>query len=139
MKRIAALLLFLALSTAGCASAPHEDTTPRTDRSVLTPAEIGSQHFANAYAAVEALRSNWLRERGTDSFSNPSVVLVYYDNVKLGGVETLRAIDTQVIASMRWFDALEATSRWGIGHGSGVIAITSWAAARPTVRDTLSF
>jgi len=98
------------------------------DRNLLTGEQLRSQHFENAYDAIEALRSNWLASRGPDSFQTPTIVLVYLDNVRLGGVEMLRGISTQSVASIQRFDGLEATARWGIGHGAGVIYVTSWAA-----------
>jgi outer membrane cobalamin receptor len=63
--------------------------------------------------------------RGTDSFNSPSVVLVYFDNVKLGGIETLRTIEPGAIAKIEHFDGPEATARWGVGHAGGVILIST--------------
>lgn len=81
------------------------------------------RQFSDAFQAVQALRPMWLRGRGTDSIRNPSQVWVYMDNSRLGGVGTLRTISTLDIGEIRFYDGLEASQRWGIGHGAGVIAL----------------
>ena len=81
--------------------------------------------FNNALEAVEALRSNWLQVKGTDSFSSPSQIWVYMDDTKLGGVESLRAIGVAPIVFIRHFDGVTATARWGLDHGQGVIFIST--------------
>ena len=78
-----------------------------------------------AYEAVAALHSNWLSPRGTDSFHSPSEVLVYVDNVKLGGVDAMRGVNTLSVNSIRHFNGVAATERWGVGHSSGVILIST--------------
>jgi hypothetical protein len=115
----------LAVLLLGCASPPVGQGPVRRDRSTLDVAELRQQHYTNAYDAIEALRSNWLHARGPDSFQSPSVVWVYLDNVKLGGVETLRTLNLDALLSIRHLDATEATARWGVGHGAGVILVSA--------------
>ena len=119
------IALAVAANTAACASNPSNEGTPRTDRSVITQQEMLEKHFQSAYEAVSALRTNWLQTRGTDSFNTPSQVWVYVDNVKYGDVESLRTIHPSTILNIRHYDANEATARWGIGHGAGVIQVTT--------------
>ena len=88
-------------------------------------------HFQSAYEAVEALRGQWLQARGPDSFSTPSQVWVYMDNVRLGDVESLRGVHPSTILSIRHFDANAATARWGVGHAAGVIYIQTFPSAAP--------
>jgi hypothetical protein len=116
----------LVLLSLGCA--PRQASTagaPRADRNILTADQLRSQSWTNAYEAVEALRTNWLKPRGTDSFNSPSVVIVYLDNVKLGGVENLRALQLSNILSIRHYDANQANARWGVGHAAGVIQVST--------------
>jgi hypothetical protein len=115
------VILFAA--TLACGTPRSGESTPRIDRNVLTQAQMLEQHFENAYAAIEALRSNWLVARGPDSFTNPSIVKVYIDNVYLGSVETLRTVSLQSISTISHLDPLAATARYGVGHGAGVIYI----------------
>lgn len=112
----------------GCAPAkPSADTAPRSDRNVLTSEQLQGQTYQNAYEAIQALRSTWLKPRGSDSFNTPSVVVVYLDNVKLGGVETLQSLQLSTIQSIRHYDASAANARWGVGHASGAIQVITVA------------
>ncbi len=123
------LLVFLLAASTACLSHRTNEAAARPDRSVLTEKDFADQHFLTAYDVIEAMRSNWLHDRGPMTFdrNNQVVVLVYYDDVKLGTVETLRSIPTQSISTMRHLDGVEAQGRYGIGHGAGVIQVESWA------------
>lgn len=125
LVRGALLVLVASLSTSGCAVLGGAKTGDARDHGMLTKEQIAENHFNTAYDAVEALRSNWLRARGPDSFQTPSEVLVYLDNTRLGGTDTLREIAANTIYYMRWFDGVAATGRWGVGHAAGVIYVST--------------
>jgi hypothetical protein len=96
------------------------------DRDLLTKAQVDGQGFTNLYDAVEALRSNWLTARGPDTIlGTPTEVIVYFDATRLGGVETLRWIAPGDVVYIRHYDGKDATSRWGVGHGQGVIFVST--------------
>ena len=122
--RLLAAVLLLELCAA-CGSARSTEPRPRADRDLLTHDQLAKHNFNTAYDAVEALRRNWLTTRGADSFNTPTPVWVYFDNVRLGGTESLRGIATNSILWIRYFDGVAATSRWGIGHGQGVIFVST--------------
>jgi hypothetical protein len=115
---------FLLLAPA-CATRSAAGRRVGADRNLITREQILEHRFNNAYEAVQALHSNWLATRGPDSFQNPSQVWVYLDNTRLGGVETLREIGSVNIGSIRYYDGVAATARWGLDHGSGVIFVTT--------------
>ena len=121
---IFALLSSLSLLAGACQPSASTTSSPSTSRNVLTRAQIDAR-YTTAYEAVEGLRSNWLNTRGNDSFSNPSVVRVYLDNVSLGDKEALRRISVESIAYIKWIDAGTATQRWGTNHGAGVIYVST--------------
>jgi hypothetical protein len=108
-----------------CASGGAARSGARVDVALITREQIVAYQFRNAYDAVQALHSQWLSTRGTDSFSNPTQVWVYLDDTRLGGIETLRHIATSSIAYIRHFDGLAATARWGLDHGQGVIYVST--------------
>lgn len=110
----------------GCQSTPKEGR--RLDRSVITREQMLAGTYVSAYDAVAALRSNWLRPRGPDSFVLPSVVWVYIDGVRAGGVEVLRTIQPTLINTLRFYDGPTATGRWGVDNGAGVIHVSTWSA-----------
>ena len=122
------LAVFLVFSSsclvAGCQRGATERIRP-ADRNVLTQAQLADHRFTTAYDAVEALRSNWLNTRGSDSFQTPSYVRVYLDNVSLGGKEALRSIAIGQVNYIKYFDGISASSRWGLDHGAGVIYVST--------------
>jgi hypothetical protein len=117
--------VFLFLLLAACGGRGDGVARPSPDRSLITREEIQQHRFTNAYQLVEALHSNWLRTRGTDSFAQPGQVLVYLDDSRLGGVEALRSISTQTVGYIRYYDGLQASARWGLDHGHGVIFVST--------------
>ena len=114
----------LALAPA-CKSAPTRETR-RVDRTVITRDQMLDGSYVTVYDAVAALRSNWLRPRGPDSFVLPSIVWVYIDGTRAGDVEVLRNIQPKLVNTVRFYDGPTATGRWGVDNGSGVIHVSTW-------------
>jgi hypothetical protein len=111
---------------ASCASASGANqTSTRRDSNLITREQLTARSFANAYDAVQTLNSNWLVLRGPDSITSPSQIWVYLDENRLGGIETLRTIAVADVTWIRRIDAVAATSRWGLGHGAGVIQVST--------------
>jgi hypothetical protein len=126
MRPLLRSLVLLFALCAACATAGSPGASkPRQDRNLLTGEQLRETGHNNALDAVQALRSNWLRAKGTDSFSSPTQVQVYLDNNQLGGVETLRGIATGQITYVRYYDGVTASGRWGLGHGQGVIFVST--------------
>ena len=179
-------LTFVALSVlAGCASSGQRasggeaqptaaqagSAAPRRGNpSVLTAAEIATvTGITNAHEAVQALRPNFLRTRGSAGRpagmvgagaegqatgrrpgqvqgsqaggsqtggrgeESPSAsraaqdpgILVYLDGQRYGAVETLREIPIATVEEIRFLNAGEANSLFGMGHPHGIIQIVS--------------
>jgi hypothetical protein len=121
------VVLAAAVATGACAGHRTTPRAPHVDRMVLTRDLMLAHHFTTVYDAVSALRSQWLRPRGPESFLLPTVVWVYLDEGRLGDVETLRNIQPGLIATVRFYDGPSATGRWGLGHNAGVIHVSTWA------------
>jgi hypothetical protein len=115
-------ILFLSSCATGGASSGG-GRAARVNRDVITQEDVF--RYVNAYDAINAMNPTWLRARGTDSLNNPSQVWVYINGSRLGGVESLRTVTGGDVAEIRFYDGLAATQRWGMGHGAGVIAITT--------------
>jgi hypothetical protein len=90
---------------------------------MLVRAQIADPRFTTAYEVVRALRSNWLSPRGIDSFRNRTEVQVYLDGVHLGSVQALQGLSSASIQYMEYINGPDATTRWGTGHGRGVIYV----------------
>ena len=119
VRAIFALLLVVG----GCASGGVSAPQGRSD--MLVEEQIRGNSYSTIYDAIVALRPNWLRTRGVDSFSSPSQVQVYVDNMRLGGIQNLQQIPSVAVYYAQWYDALEASARWGLGHGSGAIYVST--------------
>lgn len=118
------LRLLPVLLLAACAARrANSEGAPQTDFGVLTSAELDKFH--DAYTAVRTLRPAWLRTRAAGSFQGQGQVLVYRDGMQFGGVDRLSSINTVEIESLRYYDGIAATQRWGLGHENGVIYVTS--------------
>ena len=108
----------------GCAGRGGS-TSPGVDRSLLVQEQFADRGFHTAYDVVESMRSNWLSSRGPNSLTTPTEVQVYFDGVRMGGVETLRAIDVRPVTYIKYFDGIAATARWGLDHGAGAIYVST--------------
>lgn len=125
LSRIAIVLSFPVLTACGGRSDSPQvgQFIPRSSPNVLTAYEASG--FADAYQAVQGLRSRWLRTRAPDGFALPGQVWIYRDGMRVGGVESLRSMSTLGIAALRYYDGLTASQRWRVGHEDRVIEVTS--------------
>lgn len=94
------------------------------DSNLISASQIASKP-GTVYDVVRTYRPNWLRIRGPDSLRRPGEVQVYFDGTRVGGIENLKSIASSGISFIRWYDGIEASSRWGLDHGNGVIWVSS--------------
>ena len=97
------------------------------NRSVITETEIKESSARDAYHAVQLLRPDWLRSRGSVSMRDPTPpqVIAYVDGQRYGGVSSLEQFRVGSFKEIRFYTASEATSRWGTGHSGGVVYLTT--------------
>ena len=126
-----AALIAPVVGCVACGPNPSSGATPQTNQNMITYQQLQQHRFSDVYDAVEALHSNWLRTRGTDSFRTPSQVLVVMDDTQLGDVNTLHEINIKSVVYIEYFDGIAATARWGLDHGSGVIYVSTRNAPGP--------
>jgi hypothetical protein len=118
----AAALMVLA---AACASRAPSNRAATPSHEVLTSEDLNGKGFATVLEAIQSLRGHWLEKRGTDSFYSPSEIRVYLDGTLAGGLDALTTIPLMSVVYIRHYDAVTATARWGVGHGQGVIFIST--------------
>lgn len=117
----------LSVLVSACAARAPSTSIPLEDRNQLTQADLREHNFTNAYDAIEALRPIWLQTRGANTLLTTQVqVVVYLNDTRLGGIETLRQVSTEAVVTIRHLDGLAATARWGLDHGSGVILVSTF-------------
>jgi len=128
MRRLFAPCLAVALiSLASCASGPSPAVRTPYDPNLITRDEIQSHQFTTAYDAVKGLRGTWLNVHGSESIRYPLAVQLYLDNVHIGDVSALPTISTVDVQSIRFYRGQEASARWGVDHGAGVVFIVTKA------------
>ncbi len=110
-------------TTAVSSPAPRQ----RKDPNVITEAELASRSSLTARQAIEQLRPQFLRVRGTTTLGNAQtsdVIWVYFEGTRMGTVEVLNNIGVQEIREIRYLSPSEATNRYGTGHVQGAIVVT---------------
>lgn len=121
----------LAVSCASSGTPARSDSgvrqAPSRNRGVITDEEIRESSARDAYQAVQLLRPDWLRSRGSTSMRDPSpvAVVVYVDGQRYGSAESLEQFRIGSFKELRYYNGSEATNRWGTGHSSGVIYLST--------------
>lgn len=110
---------------AACSSTPAPANRPRFEASLITREQILQGQFTNAYDAVKLLRGSWLNTVRPESVRYPAAIQVYLDGVRLGDVSSLSTVQTLPIQFIRYYNAQDATSRWGMDHGAGAIYVST--------------
>jgi hypothetical protein len=118
--------LLLAIASAGCAGGPKAlRSAPIVDQQLITQDVIRGSNYTNMYDVVLALRSTWIRTRPFDSVYSTSVVQVYLDAQRVGGPDELKSLAPGSVESVRYFDPIAASARWGMNHGAGVLYVVT--------------
>ena len=137
-RTIAAALL---LAGAACASQPKSGTigqsgapsgTPTAERAKRNPNVISREELADptvaggdAMTAIRQLRPAFFRSRGPQSFSNATAgqVQISQDYGPLQPLNQLSALDTRSLVEVRYLDANDAQSRFGINANGGPVIV----------------
>lgn len=119
------LLLFTTCLVAGCAGATTQGLSGRANDTQLTRSELAATNAGNLYDAITKLRPQWLSSRGATSVTDasPTGVDVYMNGTFLGKADYLRDVRLQDVSSVTYWDAGQASARFGMGHSRGVIEI----------------
>jgi hypothetical protein len=76
--------------------------------------------------ALHALRPNWfLKNPSTLRPDKEGDIVVYLDQSRLGGPESLRTIQVRGVTVVRHYSATEAEARFGLGHLHGAIQVVT--------------
>ena len=126
MRRV--LFVALGLAAFGCggggsgsgAQPTTETRTPRGSANLITEADIRATSYQNALEIVENLRPAMMRPR-----PGGGPVMLYLDDVKMMDLNGLSTVPAGRVKEIRFISAQDATTRWGTGHASGVILVTT--------------
>ncbi len=121
------LLIGLALVAAACGGVTAGGGSSSGGRfNTLLGDEIRTQSQAdNLYDALMDVRGQWLRPRPRTSitFERAEELVVYVNGSRDGELGRLRVIDVEDVNEVQYLDPLDATTRYGTGHGGGVISV----------------
>ena len=118
----AVLFLVCACASSGGTATPR----PARNTNVLTEAEVQARPGLTLYQLIERDRPDWLRiRRRTSVNAGEDAIVVYRDDVRQGGLAVLRDMTVESVSSIRFITGPEADGRFGRGHQSGAILITS--------------
>lgn len=131
-RAIGCLVLGVAVACGG-GTASTTTTTNRPTRGaadVITEAEISASVYQNALEVVRNLRPSMLIPRGASSDASgmgaASIpIIAYMDDVRLGDIASLINIPSGRVKEIRFVNSRDATTRYGTGHSSGVILVTT--------------
>ena len=109
----------------GCASAPAVADRSSGGRNTLSREQLQATDSEELYAAIAKLRPEWLSSRGPTSVTDPTPTSasVFMDGSLLGRVDYLRQMRVIDVTEVRYWNAGQASARFGMGHPRGVIEI----------------
>ena len=115
----------------GCAGVGRAGIERRT-QTLIDSDEIMEMHQAGVrdlYELVNRQRPRWLQTRTERSLQLETVVLVYHNETRLGGIDALRGYPLIAVVSLRYLDAAQAMVLPGAGsaHVEGAIVIRTAA------------
>ena len=129
-RLVSTLLCTLLCWAASCASGGGARQASSSD-TLITAEDIENSHQPMLYDVVRALRPNWLRNAPTAVRSDLETgVTVYLDSQRAGTVDVLKELPSSSAASLHFYSASEAQSRFGLGNLHGVIQVISAKSAR---------
>lgn len=106
-----------------------EAQTPARQRDVISQEELEQEaaRSPDLFRAVRILRRHFMEgPRGTRSVGGGMVAtrpIVYLNNNRMGDATVLRDIPTREVAEVRFIPPTEASTRYGMDHGGGVILV----------------
>jgi len=79
----------------------------------------------SVFDAVTKLRPEWLSSRGPTSVTNstPTGVDIYMSGNNMGSAEYLKELRVVDVAEVRYWNAGQASARFGMGHPRGVLEV----------------
>jgi hypothetical protein len=116
------LVLAVGLSlTSSCASGGSSNRSSR-NANLISVSELDQarrEGVRDVYELIERIRPRWLQVRTDPSFNLQTMIVVYQNEARLGGVDVLRGYPLTTINSLRYLDAAQAGLLPGSGGGAG--------------------
>ena len=118
--RSALLAIFACGALWGCAST--KSATEGGNLELITKAEIDGTGATNLFDVVSRLRPQWLNVRTISSFGLSTELVVYQNEMLLGGPDALRQMVPEIAWEIRWMEGTKATAVLpGLSSGRHVV------------------
>ena len=127
MRRLRLAAIYGVLIGTACASGRAGSDQSRTNRVIITRAQIDSVNLNTAYDIVQRFRSDMLYGRSRTSGSNAATQIpaVYVDGTIRGYVDVLRTIPAFDVEQIRFLGSRDALTELGpTATHAGVILVT---------------
>ena len=117
--------LLVACAMLGCAGATTAGSPDTGGRDSLSREQLQATNSEELYAAIAKLRPEWLSSRGPTSVTDPTptTASVFMNGSLLGKVDYLQQMRVIDVTEVRYWNAGQASARFGMGHPRGVIEI----------------
>ena len=106
------LLLMVGCASTGAGSG-------RSSRGILTQADLLETSEANLFEAIQRLRPQWLRARGSNFEGRARAPTVFLDGSRRGEVDFLQQIDVSDVLDVRFLSSADAATIYGTTTGTG--------------------
>jgi hypothetical protein len=113
------------LAAGACASATQGGARASRGGNVITRTELDRVPGTNVYDAIQQLRPGWLSRPTAPTVLGTNPVMAYVDRHQFGTADDLRNLGTSEVERIELVSAADATTRYGTGHPSGIIEITT--------------
>jgi hypothetical protein len=113
------------LAAGACASATQGGARGSRGGNVITRAELDRVPGTSVYDAIQQLRPGWLTRPTAPTVLGANPVMAYVDRHRFGTADDLRGLASSEVERIELVSAADATTRYGTGHPSGVIEITT--------------
>ena len=106
-----ALALFLAsIPILGCASTGSQSGGESVDPNRLTREEILGAEATNLYEVIQRLRPRWLVVRSQRSFNMETEIVVFQNDMDLGGLDALRQMVPELAFEIEYLEGSRAAT-----------------------------
>lgn len=116
-KRLAVICMLMLASVVGAGCASSGTGSGSGGSSVLTREQLLETNERNLYTAIQRLRPQWLRSRGSQV--SGAEVALFVDGTPRGNVSELSSIPIDGIVEVQYYGVTEAGFTFGTAGGVG--------------------
>jgi hypothetical protein len=121
--KIRLVVLALLVSVSACVQPGRGTGKNAPPHGPIRAEELANLVSGDALSAVRALRPGWLRTPTQQSMRGHDRMVVYFDRLRMGGVDALRSMSITDIGKIEFLSPREAQFQFGAGHLNGAIVV----------------